>query len=109
MSEDWSVMQTLNFHILTALHEACRDDVALACCKRSSCVLAAEGRANAAAVLQPLEIIQVAENMGDKALFAVADMHAVLTAPKAVLPILATAYARRPPASSVGAPPEPAA
>lgn len=101
MFESLSPMQALNFHILAALHECSRDDLALACCR-----FGVDHRtASAAAALQPLEIVQVAENLGDKAVFAVADLHAVLTTPRAILPILATAFARRPSGNRTGSPP----
>lgn len=98
MSDTWSEVQRLNFQILTTLHETAREDLAMACCS-----FGVDRRAaSAAAQLEPLQILQITQNLGDRVLFAVADLHAVLTTPHARLPVLACAYARRLPTAGKG-------
>jgi hypothetical protein len=90
-SASLSEAQKLNYNNLLALRDAAREDLVRACCRFGL----RRAELKAIGELQPSEITAIVINAGDEALFVPRDdLASLLSAPPAVLPVLASARER---------------
>ena len=86
-------VQTLNFTLLSLVRDAARSDLASACCRFGL----SPDQLRAISNLTPADVIRIVASTGNVLLFAPReDIDALLAAPAAVIPILATARVRGP-------------
>ena len=86
-----SDVQALNYNNLLVMRDAAREDLASACCRFGLSKAALKDISE----LKPGDVMTIAINAGDEALFVPRDdLASLLTAHPAVLPVLASARAR---------------